>query len=125
MMGGAGGYGPGWHRGYGWGQGGAPLLSLGLSDDQSAKIAKIQEDARSKNWDLMGQMRTEQFKLRTMYYAEKVDPGSVVDQQTKVDELRRQMLKSRVETRNQINAVLTPEQQKQFRSFGPCCFDDD
>jgi Spy/CpxP family protein refolding chaperone len=29
------------------------------------------------------------------------------------------MLKSHVDTRNQINAILTPEQRKQFRQYGP------
>ena len=67
----------------------------------------------------MGQMRSEQFKLRQMYSAEKVDSAAVADQQKKVDELRRQMLKSHVEARNQINAILTPEQRKQFRQYGP------
>ena len=127
MMGGpGGGYGPSYGRGYGWGpRGGYPLDALGLSDEQSEKVAKIQEDARRKNWDLMGQMRSEQFKLRNMYYADKVDPNAVVEQQKKIDELRQKLVKSQVETRNQIAALLTPEQQKQFRSFGPCCYGGD
>lgn len=29
------------------------------------------------------------------------------------------MLKSRIEARNQIDALLTKEQRQQFRSFGP------
>jgi Spy/CpxP family protein refolding chaperone len=67
----------------------------------------------------MGQMRSEQFKLRRMYSAEKVDPAAVGEQQKKVDDLRRQLIQSRVEARNQVQAVLTPEQRKQFRQFGP------
>jgi Spy/CpxP family protein refolding chaperone len=34
------------------------------------------------------------------------------------------MLKSRVESRNQIDTVLTPEQRKQFRQFGPWWLQD-
>jgi Spy/CpxP family protein refolding chaperone len=83
------------------------------------KIAAIQEENRRKNWDTMGQMRSEQFKLRQMYNADKVDPTAVADQQKKVDELRRQMLKSRLEAHNQVAAILTPEQRKQFRQYGP------
>jgi Spy/CpxP family protein refolding chaperone len=67
----------------------------------------------------MGQMRSEMFKLRLMYYAENADANAVVDQQKKVDELRRQMLKSRLEAHKQVEAVLTPEQRKQFREFTP------
>jgi Spy/CpxP family protein refolding chaperone len=122
MMGGYG-YGPGMMGGYGgggrgFGPGGG-LGALDLSSEQRDKIAAIQEENRRKNWDAMGQMRTEQFKLRQMYNAEKIDSNAVAEQQKKVDELRRQMLKSRVDAHNQISAILTPEQRKQFRQFGP------
>jgi Spy/CpxP family protein refolding chaperone len=111
------GYGPGGgHGGYGAGPG---LAALNLTDEQREKIARIQEDTRSKNWNTMGQMRGEMFKLRQMYFGDKLDSNAISEQQRKVDELRRQMLKARVETRNQVAAVLTPEQRQQFRSFGP------
>ena len=64
-------------------------------------------------------MQSEQFKLRRMYAAEKIDPAAILEQQKKVDELRRQMLKSRLEARKQVEAVLTPEQRKQLRQMGP------
>jgi Spy/CpxP family protein refolding chaperone len=124
MMGGYGG-GPGWGygprggQGFGPGGGGGPLALLNLTDEQREKVLKIQEENRSKNWDLMGKMRSEQFKLRQMAYGEKLDANAIADQQKKVDELRRQMLKSRIEARNQIAAVLTKEQQQQFRQLGP------
>ena len=123
MMGGYG-YGPGMIGGYGPGPGmmggpGGGLASLGLNPEQREKIAVVHEENRKANWNTMGQMRSEQFKLRQMYSAEKVDSAAVADQQKKVDELRRQMLKSHVEARNQINAILTPEQRKQFRQYGP------
>lgn len=114
-----GGYGPGYGRGgRGFGPGGG-LAALDLNTEQREKIAAVQEENRKANWSTMGQMRSEQFKLRQMYNAEKVDSTAVADQQKKVDELRRQMLKSHVEARNQINAILTPEQRKQFRQYGP------
>ena len=116
MMGGGGpGYGPG--RGYGPGAG--MLESLNLSDEQRDRIQVMQEENRQKNWTAMGQLRTDMFALRRMYYADKVDANAVAEQQKKVDELRRQMLKSRLESRNQMEAVLTPEQRKQFRQYRP------
>jgi Spy/CpxP family protein refolding chaperone len=54
-----------------------------------------------------------------MFNAEKADPNVIGEQQKKVDELRRQMIQSRVETRNEIEAVLTPEQKKQLRQYAP------
>jgi Spy/CpxP family protein refolding chaperone len=135
MMGGPG-YGPGWGgpgmmgpygagpgsaRGWGRNSGfaGGPLATLDLTDEQRQKIAAIQEDQRAKTWSAMGQMRAEQFKLRQMYFADKVDAGAVTEQQGKVDELRRQLVKSHVETRNQVSALLTPEQRQRFRGVGP------
>jgi len=117
---GMGGYGsgPGYGGGRGFGPGGG-LAALNLSSEQSEKVAAIQEENRRKNWDAMGQIRAEQFKLRQMYNADKIDSNAVSEQQKKVDELRRQMLKSRIDARNQVAAILTPEQRKQFRQFGP------
>jgi Spy/CpxP family protein refolding chaperone len=111
MMGG--GYGPG------WGASGGATAALNLNDEQREKISAIQEHNRQKNWDKMGQMRAEQFKLRSMYNADSIDPQAFAEQQKKVDDLRREMLVSRLETRKQVEAVLTPEQRQQFRQYGP------
>ena len=51
--------------------------------------------------------------------AERLDADKIAEQQKKVDELRRQMLKSRVEAHNQIAALLTPEQRKELRERAP------
>jgi Spy/CpxP family protein refolding chaperone len=121
MMGGYG-YGPGMMGGYGGGRGFGPgggVAALDLSSEQREKIAAIQEENRRKNWDAMGQLRSEQFKLGQMYNADKVDSAAVAEQQKKVDELRRQLLKSRLDARNQVAAILTPEQRKHLRQFGP------
>jgi Spy/CpxP family protein refolding chaperone len=112
-----GGYGQGMMNGYG--QGGAPLGALDLKDEQREKIFAIQEEAHSKNWGTMGQLRSEQFKLRRLYDADKVDAKAAAEQQKKVDELRRQLQQSRIEMHNQVLAILTTEQRKQVRQFGP------
>ncbi len=127
MRGGGPGFGPGYGpgRGFGPGQGrgygpGAGLIdSLDLTDEQREKILSIREENRQKNWTAMGQLRAEMFALRRMYYADKVDANAVVEQQKKVDELRRALLKSRLESRNQVEALLTPEQRRQFREVRP------
>ena len=128
MMGGYG-YGPG-VGGYGYGPGmmygrGGSGLALDLTSEQRDKVAAIQEENRRKNWEAMGQLRSEQFKLGQMYNAEKVDPAAVAEQQKKVDELRRQLLKSRLDARNQVAAILTPEQRKHLRQSGPWWLRDD
>jgi Spy/CpxP family protein refolding chaperone len=104
----------------GWGEGpGGPFSPLDLTADQQDKIAGIREDMRRKTWDTMGQLHAEQFKLRHLYMADKPDPTVIADQQKKIDDLRRTMLKARIETANAVQAVLTKEQREHLREFGP------
>ena len=63
--------------------------------------------------------RSETFKLRRLYNADNVDSKVIVEQQRKVDDLRRQMLTARLDMRKQVESVLTPEQRKQVRQYGP------
>jgi len=107
-------------RGPGMGaQQGGVLAALNLSDAQREKVLAIQEEHRKKNWAAMGEVRAEQYKLRSLYGAERLDADKIAGQQQKVDDLRRQMLKSRVEAHNQIAALLTPEQRKELRERAP------
>jgi Spy/CpxP family protein refolding chaperone len=91
--------------------------ALGLSEDQRAKVRQIMEDTRRKNWDALGQIQTERFKLREMVRGDKVDPSAAVEQKRKVDDLKRQVMKARLEARNQVLALLTPEQREKARSL--------
>jgi Spy/CpxP family protein refolding chaperone len=101
------------------GAAGGRLAALNLSEEQRQKVAAIQEEHRKKNWGAMGEIRAEQYKLRSLYGTERLDADKLAEQQKKVDELRRQMLKSRVEAHNQVAAVLTPEQRKVLRQHSP------
>ena len=120
-----GGYGPGWGGGPGWGRGyGGAFSQLDLTAEQQEKIARIQEDMRAKNWATMGELRSEQFKLRGLYNAEKPDANTIAEQQKKVDELRRTLIKSRIDAHNEMAAALTKEQREQLRAIGPWWLDD-
>jgi Spy/CpxP family protein refolding chaperone len=116
MMGGGG---PGYGPGGGYGPGSGMPESLNLTDEQRDKIQAIQEGNRQKNWTAMGQVRSEMFTLSRMYYADKVDANAIAEQQKKLDEARRLILKSRIESHNQVESVLTPEQRKLFRQYRP------
>jgi len=140
MMGGYGG-GPGYGPGAGMGPRGGPdygpgsargrgdrgmtpgigerLHALGLTEEQRQKVGAIMEDTRRKNWDVIGQVQTERYKLRQMFHGDTVDPAAVTAQQAKVDDLKRQLLRARLEARNQVFALLTPEQREKARRFGP------
>ena len=113
------GYGQGMMGSQGMMGGGGMLAALNLTDEQRDKVLAIQEEHRKKNWAAMGEVRSEQFKLRNLYRGDQLDADKIAEQQKKVDALRQQMVKSRVETHNQIAAVLTPEQRKQLRQYAP------
>ncbi len=100
------------------------FAELDLSADQQEKIAKAREDMRRSNWDTMGQLHAEQFKLRVLYLADKPDPNAIADQQKKVDELHRAMIKAQVETGNRIQALLTKEQRERLREYAPWWMED-
>jgi len=95
------------------------LRALGLSEDQRAKVGRIMEETRRKNWDVLGQIQSERFKLREMVRGDNVDPNAAVEQKRKVDDLKREVMRSRLEARNQVLALLTPEQREKARAFGP------
>ncbi|OGA14527.1 MAG: hypothetical protein A3H32_08000 [Betaproteobacteria bacterium RIFCSPLOWO2_02_FULL_63_19] len=113
-------FGPGERMGGGRGAGrmlGRMARALGLSEDQRAKVRRIMEDTRRKNWDVIGQIRSERFNLREMMRADKVDPDAAVEQKRKIDDLRRQIMRARLDARNQVLALLTPEQREKARAF--------
>ena len=59
--------------------------------------------------------------LHQMHMSDQLDAEAYLEQQRKVDELSRALLKSRIEARNQIDAPLMKEQRQLFRSVGPWC----
>ena len=116
-----GGYGPGMMGGYGpgmMGEGGM-FAALKLTDEQQQKIFDLQEQNRRKNFDTMSKMRAETFQLRRLYNADQIDEKALLEQQKKVDELRRQVMAARLETHKQVESILTPEQRKQLRDVRP------
>jgi Spy/CpxP family protein refolding chaperone len=129
MMGGGPGYGmgpgmmgggPGWGMGPGMmgpGYGAGPwgLARLNLTDDQQKAINKIVDDHRKRQHDLLGKMAEHQARLRDQYQREKWDADAINKIYDQMADVRRQMIRSRVEMRNQIFERLTPEQRQQFR----------
>jgi Spy/CpxP family protein refolding chaperone len=103
----------------GMGQGVGPLWMLDLNAEQKNKIAKIQQEARKKQWDLMAKVDGEYVKLRELYFADKRDSAAIGSQYQKIYDLRRQMMELWVDTANRTEEVLTKEQKEKLRSFGP------
>ena len=111
-----GGYGQGYgqNQGYGMGPGMmgdyGPQSNLNLSAEQRGKIAKIQEDARRKQWELMGKMEDAQAHMNERYYSDDRDDATLSKDYRKMSELRHQMFDLSLSTQKQTDAVLTKEQ---------------
>src|SRR5512139_3320197 len=125
MMGGYGGagygMGPGMMGGYGMGPGMmggyGPQGMPDLSADQRAKIGKIQDETRRKNWALMGQMMDEQAKLRDLYDAPKRDSDAINNAYKNINELQRRMYESAADAHKRMEGVLTQEQKEKSWRF--------
>jgi len=90
---------------------------LNLSEDQRNKIAAIQKQARKQQWDLMTQMREEQYKLQELYYQNQPDASAINAQAGKIEQLQRKMIQINIEAQKQVESVLTPEQREQLQSW--------
>lgn len=114
MMGGGGyGMGAGMMGGYGAG------ADLNLAAEQRSKIAKIQGDARRKQWDLMGKMQDEQSQMNEQYYSDKRDDAALSKTYRKLSDLRQQMFDLSLSSQKQIDAVLTQEQRDKLKRGVP------
>ena len=94
-------------RGYGWGAG------LNLTDEQRGKIGKIQQDLRSKQWDLMGKIQDEYARR-----ADAPDEAAASKADDQIASLQQQMFNNGTAARKQMDAVLTKEQRQQLRREG-------
>lgn len=141
MMGGYGGMGPGMMggmmgpgmMGYGMGPGmmggyggmgagmmGGALWSLDLNDSQRSQILKIQDDARRKNWELLGKSQDETAKLRDGYLASgKLDRKGILDAYKRISDLRLQRIENTLDATEKMENVLTAQQRDQLKRWGP------
>jgi len=126
MGGGMMGHGMGMMAGHGMGMGyrmsPAVMQMLGLSPEQKTKISQIQAQARKKQWQVMGDLREERFKLHELMSSTTApDPAAATAQYQKVQDLERQLFQEALLARSQVEATLTPEQKEKLKSamMGP------
>jgi len=94
-----------------------PYHMLNLTDDQRSRINKMHDAQRRKHWETMGKIMDERAKLRDLYSADKLDTKRILKVQEEIDRMHRSMLEQHLNTRNQIDALLTPEQREQLKSY--------
>jgi len=115
MMGGYGDYetGRGMMGDYGLGQ----VSRLDLSDQQRDQINKLRDQLRRQHWDIMGKMMDERSKLQDLYAEDKPDPEKIGAVYDEIAKLQKEMVQTRIETRNKIQDVLTPQQREQLKTW--------
>lgn len=130
MMGGGwgqGGFGPGvmgGHRGGAMGTGMmggygvGPGFDVNLTEEQRGKIAKIRDDVRRKQSDLMGKMHDEQSQMNAQFYSDKRDDAALSKSFGKMSDLRQQMFDLSLSAQKQTDAVLTKEQRDKLKRGG-------
>ena len=116
----------GWGGGHGFG-GGEHLLrmadnprvrmSLGLTDDQVARLHKIGVDTEKASIQTHADLELRHIELRELLRADNPDRDAIMQKLDAVNVLRGKMDKQRVETLLSARSVLTPEQIKKVKAF--------
>jgi len=91
------------------------LRGLDLSEEQRAKLHKIEDEQRKKTWGLTGKIMDESAKLRELYGADAPDANKIGAVYDRIFDLKRELIVTGIEARNKARALLTPEQQKQLK----------
>lgn len=94
----------------------ALAVQLNLSNEQSAKIRDILNDATTPMVAMQEKMQSNREKLRLLHQVNPIDNAAVLSIGNKQAQLLADMLQLRNKTRAEINAVLTPEQLDQLQS---------
>lgn len=94
-----------------------PMAMLNLSDEQRAKLNKIQDGLRKQHWETMGKMMDEQAGLRDLHDADAPDAKKIGAVYERIQALQRQNMVASIEAQNKMRAVLTKEQQEQLKQM--------
>ena len=111
---GMGGYGRGM-MGMGLGPRTAMVWSLNLSSEQRAKVGKLIEKLKHDNWAVMGTIMDDAGVLRDLYHEDRRDSVAIDQTYKKIFDSKRKMIKSALDTENEIEDLLTPEQLSQLK----------
>lgn len=91
------------------------LAGLNLTDAQRDQIWKLREDHRAAVRDEAFKLRTARRELRRETLAEQPDPQKIETLRAQVTELSSVLQNRRLELRQQMAQVLTPEQREVLR----------
>lgn len=117
--------GRGQHRGAGWGgpmgpgmMGDGRYWALDLSQAQRDKILSIERASSGKQWELMSKMHDQRLGMHERYVTGKWDEDAQRKNYQVMSELHKAMFENSLQSRKDIEAVLTPEQRAQLGQAG-------
>jgi Spy/CpxP family protein refolding chaperone len=115
LMAGLGGYGmgPGMMGSFG----GEAYVGLDLSLMQRDKIAEIEQATAKAQWQLMGTMHEQGYRMYGNAGPGAFDEAAARKSFEAMTETRKAMFEVQIEARKKIDAVLTPEQREQVRRY--------
>ena len=105
-------------RGAAGGAWGDPFGALDLSAAQRQRIAAIIKQQSARQWALMSQAHTLMLAAPPARKAAGIDVDAIMKRAEAMSTLRLQMMRSRLETMQQIDAVLTARQRAQWHEAG-------
>ena len=88
----------------------SPATFLGLTDEQSEQLKKIQQDTYNSTQDLRTKLQKAMFELRQMGWEKNPDQSKLDAAISEVNNLRSQMYDQAQKNRNQMTSTLTQEQ---------------
>ncbi|MCY0965875.1 Spy/CpxP family protein refolding chaperone [Parathalassolituus penaei] len=89
---------------------------LELTAEQRTAMTSVQDEARSKNWELMGEVMKVNNRIRDLYAADKFDEKALNQAYSNLASLQQKMFVSGSEARTHMLSLLTDEQRQQLKA---------
>jgi Spy/CpxP family protein refolding chaperone len=90
-----------------------------LSQDQIAKIQKIQSDRYAEMAKVRSEMFAKRAELQALFREPTLDKEKIAAKQKEIAAIQAQMQEKALAARTAVAEVLTPEQRAQMPAFGP------
>jgi Spy/CpxP family protein refolding chaperone len=95
------------------------MAAANLSQDQIAKIQKIQSDRYAEMAKVRSEMFAKRAELQALFREPTLDQAKISAKQKEITTLQAQMQEKGLAARTAVAEVLTPEQRAQLPAFGP------
>ena len=94
-----------------------PIGMLDLSADQRARLNKLQDEHRRKDWEIAGKIMDEQARLRDLYDTDTLDAKKIGAVYGNIARLQQQVVEANVELYSPRQAGLSRVQHEQLKQW--------